>query len=161
MKSVRTRKATLVLALIVTVAAFAPSATSGKPIREPAPVPESFVDPTCGFPILIEVLDQNEFIKIFDSGRAIVTGTLKVRLSAGENWIELNISGPLHISEDGTLVLGGRSVNPFPAGALGPGSDPVILLNSGRMVVTFDEEGNPTLIDIVGRSTDLCAVLAP
>jgi hypothetical protein len=37
----------------------------------------------------------------------------------------------------------------------------VILLNSGRMVVTFDEEGNPTLIDIVGSSTDLCAVLAP
>jgi hypothetical protein len=29
------------------------------------------------------------------------------------------------------------------------------------MVVTFDEAGNPTLIDIVGSSTDLCAVLAP
>jgi hypothetical protein len=161
MKSMRTSKATLVLALILAVATLAPSATSAKPIKEPAPLPESFVDPTCGFPILIEVLDQNEFIKIFDSGRAIVTGTLKIRMSAGENSIELNISGPLHTSEDGTLVLGGRSVNPFPAGALGPGSGPVILLNSGRMVVTFDQEGNPTLIDIVGRSTDLCAVLAP
>lgn len=157
----RTSKAILVLALVVTVGSLAPSGTSGKPIKEPAPLPESFVDPTCGFPILIEVLEQNEFIKIFESGRAIVTGTLKVRLSAGEKSIELNISGPLHVSEDGTLVLGGRSVNPFPAGALGPGSDPVILLNSGRMVVTFDEAGNPTLIDIVGSSTDLCAVLAP
>jgi len=161
MKSMPTSKAILILALVVTVGSLAPSGTSGKPIKEPAPLPESFVDPTCGFPILIEVLEQNEFIKIFESGRAIVTGTLKVRLSAGEKSIELNISGPLHVSEDGTLVLGGRSVNPFPAGALGPGSDPVILLNSGRMVVTFDEEGNPTLIDIVGSSTDLCAVLAP
>ena len=37
----------------------------------------------------------------------------------------------------------------------------MILLNSGRMVITFDDEGNPTLIDIVGHTTDLCAVLAP
>jgi hypothetical protein len=157
----RTRKIASVLALVLAVAALAPSATATKPIKEAAPLPDSFVDPTCGFPILIEVLDQNEFIKIFESGRAIVTGTLKVRLSAGEKSIALNISGPLHVSADGTLVLGGRSVNPFPAGALGPGSGPVILLNSGRMVVEFDEEGNPTLIDIVGRTTDLCAVLAP
>jgi len=157
----RTSKAALVLALVLTVVALPPSATSAKPIKEPAPLPDSFVDPTCGFPILIEVRDQNEFIKIFDSGRTIVTGTLKIRMSAGEKSIELNISGPSHTSEDGMLVLGGRSVNPFPAGALGPGSHAVILLNSGRMVVTFDEEGNPTLIDIVGSSTDLCAVLAP
>jgi hypothetical protein len=157
----RTSKVTLVLALSLAAAALAPSATATKPIKEAAPLPESFVDPTCGFPILIEVLDQNEFIKIFESGRAIITGTLKIRMSAGEKSIELNISGPVHISEDGTLVLGGRSANPFPAGALGPGSGPVILLNSGRMVIEFDDEGNPTLIDIVGRTTDLCAVLAP
>ena len=78
-----TSKAILILALVLTVGSLAPSGTSGKPIKEPAPLPESFVDPTCGFPILIEVLEQNEFIKIFESGRAIVTGTLKVRLSAG------------------------------------------------------------------------------
>jgi hypothetical protein len=114
MKSMPTSKAILILALVVTVGSLAPSGTSGKPIKEPAPLPESFVDPTCGFPILIEVLEQNEFIKIFESGRAIVTGTLKVRLSAGEKSIELNISGPLHVSEDGTLVLGGRSVQPVP-----------------------------------------------
>ena len=49
----RTSKATLVLALILAVATLAPSATSAKPIKEPALLPESFVDPTCGFPILI------------------------------------------------------------------------------------------------------------
>jgi hypothetical protein len=41
------------------------------------------------------------------------------------------------------------------------GLDAGLSVPSGRMVVTFDEEGNPTLIDIDGRSTDLCAVLAP
>jgi hypothetical protein len=62
-ESMRTGKIILVVALVLVAAVLAPSATASRPIKEPALLPDSFVDPTCGFPILIEVLDQNESSK--------------------------------------------------------------------------------------------------
>jgi hypothetical protein len=143
------------IALVVLTAATA--ALAAPPTREPILVEDFVVENVCSFPVLIEATANKEFVTFFDDGRILVTGKLFARLTNVETGksLELNISGPLTITE--TEVLRGRGLLIFfPEDADGPG----LLLTSGRVVLIRGEDGFIANATYKGRTVDVCAALA-
>jgi hypothetical protein len=148
----------LMLAVVAPVAAVPPS-------REEVQLPEGSIIPVsgvCPFDIEIPVLTSRETMTTFfdQSGNVVmqlITGPLKVRVTGdtGES-LDLNISGPGRILEDGeTMILMGRWLNIVP-------ELEVLWLTTGRVVVDRDPETGNILsfISIQGQVEDICATLA-
>lgn len=156
---------TLILAatLVLGAALVAPLASADRPIREELPAADSSGQFCEDFPVLVHPTRNKEFITIFSSGAALITGALRVEvtnLDSGES-IELNIPGPGFFTEDGSMLIGtGPWLLWGEAGDLGEGSPAQVTFISGRFVMTFDEEGDITGITTRGHIVDICSVLA-
>jgi hypothetical protein len=122
----------------------------------------------CGFPVKLEVLDNNEVATTFMRQDGIMsvhaTGTLKVRLTnqtAPVHTVDVNISGPtqLTFNPDGSItqVALGRALWAFEPG-IAPGL-PRIAVISGRTDSMFDRNGAFALLRVQGNAEDMCAVL--
>jgi hypothetical protein len=99
------RKLLVLLVLMTAGAAIAaPGANADQPTITPAPSTD-FVDTSCGFPVSVHFVVNNETAKTFTNGTTIVTGPLFAELTGptGKS-ITLNSSGP------GTIAVSGGSV---------------------------------------------------
>jgi hypothetical protein len=153
-----------VIALGGAVLAVAPLASADRPIRVSLPASDSVGEFCEGFQVLVHPTQNNEFITIFSSGAALITGALKLEvtnLDTGET-ITLNVPGPARITEDGSaLIATGPWLLFGEVGDLGPGSPAQVILITGSFVLNFDEQGNLTAItEVKGQTTDICAALA-
>jgi hypothetical protein len=147
--------AALVAALMTVLAAGA--ATAAQPIREPL-FYEDEVLTLCSFPVLAEFTANKEYVTFFED-RILVTGKLFVRLTNLDdpsNSLDLNISGPAHISELGERYAGRGLFLLFPEDVGGPG----LVLTTGRVDVVRGEDGFVTNFSVKGNSVDICAALA-
>jgi hypothetical protein len=95
----------------------------------------------------------------FFEDRILVTGKLFVRLTNLDdpsNSLNLNISGPAHISELSERNAGRGLFLLFPQDVGGPG----LVLTTGRVDVVRGEDGFVTNLSVKGNSVDICAALA-
>jgi hypothetical protein len=139
--------------------ATAPTALADKPVREFLPGTPVMLDAAvCGFPVEISFA-SNEFITTFSSGKQIVTGRLTAQVTGNGKTITVNASGPGFITTEGALLTG-KSILFANPGDLFPGHPGGLLLASGPVTITTDENGQ-VLVDFTSaRTVDLCPVLA-
>jgi hypothetical protein len=151
------------LALVIVLAtclALAAPAGAVKPEKEPAPFAEATGEFCEGFAVRIRATTDRGTIKVFSSGAAMITGTLKVEVTNLETGrtIELNISGPAKFSSDGTTLVGTGAWLLFgEPGFFGPGSPRILETNDGRLVVNLVDG---TIVSRIGHRVDLCPALA-
>lgn len=136
------------------------------PEKEPLPFePTEFAaGEVCPFAIRIESVANNATIKVFASGREIITGRLTLRLTnlEADRSIVVNASGPVTATplEDGMVgvVARGRTLLWFFERDVGGAR---LILTTGRVVEVFDLETD-TIVShqLRGRETDVCARLA-
>ena len=156
-----------VVAALLLAGALATPAYATSPTREPVPIPPSFtVQGICAFTVQLDVLENRERITTFSSGRQLVTGAVRYRLtnaSDPEQSVVVNASGPatLEPQNDGTIILTGRGLGlqPLPAGASITGTAEFLLF-SGREVLRFNPEGSFKEITRAHVKLDVCAALA-
>jgi hypothetical protein len=154
----------LVATVILGVAlAASPLASADRPIREELPAADATGQFCPDFAVLVHPTRNNEFITIFSSGAAVITGALRVEvtnLETGET-IALNIPGPGHLNEDGSQLTGTGPWLLFDEeGGFGQGEPAQTLYTTGRFVLTFDDEGNIASFDRPNHVVDICAALA-
>ena len=149
------------------------SASAGKPVREPSPLPPVVELPgVCpDFGIVADILVDRVYTKTwFDANgdpiRSMTNGTLKVRLTNPENDVSIlrNISGPgtTTFHEDGstTLMARGTWFFFFFAGGLGVGSPPMSIINTGTIVIDTFPDGTQAIRSRTGQQEDVCATLS-
>ncbi len=150
-----------VLAVALAAVAELPApALADRPTRSPVPLGTVTVTDVCEFPVLIEEIVNREKAATFADGRQIVTGTLKVRATDTETGTSrmLNISGPVHVSPDGsTFTFFGRSLIVLTAAQTGGTAS--LTLTTGRTTLVYNADGTVTVVPSRGGSTDLCAAL--
>jgi hypothetical protein len=161
----------LSLLAVLALAALAPTASAEAPVREDIPPIQAFVSLACGFPVLVEGVQEKEKALFFGDppDHAIITGVLKWRLTntATSKSIESNISGPVHavVTADGTgsvIRHEGRTlflIGPGLAARLG--IEPGLFLSTGMVVVEVKFSVGITSIHQMGGTwTPLCPRLA-
>lgn len=152
--------AAVVVALAVSLVAATP-AVADKPVKEPAPPFGEATGEFCeGFAVHIQATTDRGTLKVFSTGAALVTGTLKVavtNLDSGKT-IQLNISGPARFSSDGSTLYGTGAWLLFgEPGFFGPGSPAILETNHGQLAVSLVDG---TIISRIGHRVDLCPLLA-
>jgi hypothetical protein len=152
-----------VLSAVVTmsIAESATPAGATTPVREPLELPSELVlaaGDFCGFEILVTWPVNNEVATTFfdaegNVDRVLVTGALQVTFENQENGetLTLNIPGS-GVIIDNELTYRGRNVI-FPV-------EGQLDLVSGRVVVMVDSEGFQHPVELAGRTTDVCTLLA-
>jgi hypothetical protein len=148
----------LALAALLTSALLVPAALADKPIKESLPAPPfATISDSCAFDVRVDFLVNKEFIKVFTSGKTLITGRLVVRVTNLDNPSKsrvLNISGPGKddLADPSTIHLSGSSLVFFPG---------VLLLTHGPVTLTIDADGNVTsFTQTSASSVDVCALLA-
>jgi hypothetical protein len=150
--------------------ALAVPAAAQKPIIEPQPFTDPIFIPAadaCGFDVLAtpQARRPNKAKVILFANMRIFSGPIFVtleNLSTGKT-IDLNISGPAHVSLSGnTVSIVGPSINLLPGlgGPLAyPDLSPLQLIH-GQIVLTFDDQENITSVDkVTGTVEDVCVLL--
>jgi hypothetical protein len=158
------RRSLILLAGAMTAALLIPVASATRPVKEFLPFEGATLPGICPFTVQIDVLANKEYSKTFSSGRMLITGKLKIRLTNLESGksIDANISGQgvFRFHEDGSLTLHahGRWLFFFFPGQLGPGAPGRMFLNSGRVVLNSGPEGDE-ISKRTGHLRDVCAAL--
>jgi hypothetical protein len=135
------------------------AATAAKPTRVPLVIEDEVLTGFCPFPVLLEITANKEFVTFFDDGRILVTGKLFVRLTNVDepsNVLDLNISGPAHITPLTERSAGRGLFVLFPEDVGGPG----LVLTTGRVDIVRGEDGFFTDFTVRGTTVDVCAALA-
>jgi hypothetical protein len=159
------RRSLILLAVALTAALVIPVASATRPVKEFLPFEGATLPGICPFAVQIDVLANKEYSKTFSSGRMLVTGVLKIRLTnlESEKAIVANISGQgvFRFHEDGSLTLHahGNWLFFFFPGQLGPGEPGRMFLNSGRVILNSGPEGDE-ISKRTGHMRDVCAALA-
>jgi hypothetical protein len=146
----------ITVSLLTVLAAGAASAE--QPIREPLVIEDEEFNNLCQFPVLLEITANKEYVKFFSDGRLFVNGKLFARitnLDSGES-IDVNISGPAHLTLDSERTSGRGIFLLFPEDVGGPG----LVLTTGRVDVIRGEDGFITDLSVKGTTFDVCAALA-
>lgn len=146
----------LVLLTLMTAGAViaAPGANADQPTITPAPSSD-FVDTSCGFPVSVHFVVNNETAKTFTNGTTIITGPQVAELSANGKSITLNSSAEATITASGMITIHGVSIGELltPNGAVlvqTAGTVSVVSLSPPQGVL---EDGKVLL--------NICAALAP
>jgi hypothetical protein len=163
--------AALIAIAIILVLGGAP-ATAGVVGGGGKPGPREFVDSglpftfaagtACDFDVTLTEVANNEYIRVFPNGNALITGRLVVRITNDATGASVvrNISGPVLITTgpngEAVVVLNGSSLSPvfegFDAtGVVGTG----LFVFHGPTVFT-----NGQLTSVSGSYENLCATLA-
>jgi hypothetical protein len=150
--------------------ALAVPAAAQKPIIQPLPFTDPIFIPAadaCGFDVLAtpQAGRPNKGKVILFADMRIFSGPIFVtlkNLSTGKT-IDLNVSGPAHVSLSGnTVSIVGPSINLLPG--LGdplayPDLSPLQLIH-GQTVYTFDDQEKITSVDkVTGTVEDVCVLL--
>jgi hypothetical protein len=151
------------IAAALAAAVVTPFAGATKPERIPLPSFEFTVSAAvCGFPVHAESIVNKEVATVFPDGRVIITGALTVKLtnlSEPSKTLVVNVSGPTHISADGTFVATGRWLWGQDPNPLAP--EGMLVLTVGNVVAHFGADTTTfTLEQRGGAITDLCPALA-
>lgn len=131
-------------------------AQAAPPTITPAPASD-FVDTTCGFPVSVTFLANDQTAKTFSDGRTTVTGHLVAAFSANGKTITLNVSGPTTITPtDSSVTIVGHGVGAGPQSAPGGG----ITFAYAPGVVTIDPTTGIATLEHGAFLLDICAALA-
>jgi hypothetical protein len=159
------RRVALVIALVA-ASVLAPAASADKPLREPLPAGDDEVFPAgtvCPFTLGTHVLTNREKALTFSDGSQLITGTFKLRLTnldTGQS-IDINASGPARLAFEGDILrVTQTGLSILFATAAEPGGPGALYI---RGHVRYDVDlttGEPLFLDVRGRVTDLCDVLA-
>ena len=124
----------LVLIVMMTAGAAiaAPNAFADQPMITPAPSTD-FVDTSCGFPVSVHFVANNETAKTFTNGTTLITGRLFAELSANGKSITLNTSGPGRITVSGGSVM--ITIHGVAFGELLTPNGPVLVQTAGAVSV--------------------------
>jgi len=162
------RRGLLLLSTVLIALAVAPAATANKPEREIVPAPaDMLISDQCAFPVLGHIeggeIDTTFFDKAGNPVKQIAVfpgQTLTVtNVETGKSITVVN-AGSFHAraERDGSVTISITGHGPIPNFITGePG---LWYLNGGRVVVTFDADGNPTSVGVRGNIVDLCTQLA-
>lgn len=148
----------LVLVALMTVGAViaAPNVYADQPTITPSPATD-LVDTTCGFPVSVHYVVNDQTAKAFTSGKTIITGPLVAEFTANRKTITLNISGPATVTaSDRSAFVVGHGVG---AGPLVTPSGLVLAYTAGVVSVST----SPTLEGVLQHGTmklNICAALA-
>jgi hypothetical protein len=153
-------KMLFVLAVAATSAVLVPVASADKPIKEPAPAPDTFTGQFCDdFMVQVNVLVNDNFPISFGDGRVFIGGRLvieAINLETGES-VTANVSGPVFIGPSGDpFVLRGNAILFAAAADFGPGTPAALVVTSGTVTFLAGVPG----YTLQGHSRDLCAELA-
>ncbi len=163
------RRRLLFLSTVLAALAVAPVATAEKPRREivPAPGDMVFVD-QCAFPVLGHIEggeinttftdkadDPVKLLGVFPGQTLTVTN-----LVTGKSITLVNAgSFQARAERDGSVTIQITGRGPIPNFVTGePG---LWYLDGGRVLLTFDAEGDLASVDSAGTLVDLCSQLAP
>jgi hypothetical protein len=158
----------LIPAVVLVALAVVPAATANKPIREVhASQPDMLTTDQCAFPVLGHV-EGGEIITTFTdrAGNPIRQigvfpgNTLTLtNLDTGKS-ITVVSTGSFHaqVEPDGSGFF--MSTGPGPNLGNPITGEPGIWYQNGRLVVTFDADGNQTSVEFTGKLVNLCPQLA-
>ena len=163
------RRGLLLLSTVLIALAVVPAATANKPEREIVPAPtDMLISDQCAFPVLGHIEGGEINTTFFDkTGNPVkLIGvfpgqTLTVTNLETDKSITVVDAGSFHAraERDGSVTISITGHGPIPNFITGePG---LWYLNGGRVVVTFDADGNPTSVGVSGNLVDLCTQLAP
>lgn len=161
----------LVVACVAAVALCvgASAALADPPTRDPIPSdPIAFpAGLVCPFPILLEVTFNRQTQITFSSGRMLIVGPFKTRITNEDTdeSVDLNVPGPIRVEQnpDGTWhVIGtGTTLFYFFPGDLGPGQPGALLYGTGLTEETISADFSTILsYRHVGTTENLCETLA-
>jgi hypothetical protein len=139
-------------AAVVAALVVVPLAGADRPTIQPLP-DQSFTDPTCGFNVLVN-FSSNEKLKVFSSGKAVVTGRLTATYSANGKTLTFNASGPTTIGADGSFTAQGVGVGDV---TLPDGS---VTIARAAGTVTIGPASGAIILEHGTVLTDICAALA-
>jgi hypothetical protein len=158
----------LLLSTVLIALAVVPAATANKPEREIVPAPGDMVfTDQCAFPVLGHIEggeinttftdksgDPVKLLGVFPGQTLTLTN-----LDTGKSITVVNAgSFQARAERDGSVTISITGRGPIPDFIAGePG---LWYLNGGRVVVTFDADGNVTSVDVSGNLVDLCTQLA-
>ena len=142
-----------IVSVVSAVRSFCWGGRSCWPFKEENAV-SSFTIDACSFPVLIQPTSKDVLnVFVFSDGRLFATGprSRPQRIQLGKS-VKMNISGTFSLvsSVTGSVTL------TFTGPTLLEGG----VVNNGRAVFRFDPNGNLASDTVVGRQTDLCAVLS-
>jgi hypothetical protein len=160
----------IALVSVSSVLAIPSVALAGKPLKEFAPAPTVTVEDVCDFPVLLDPIINQEYIKTFfdkegDFDRQTVTGRFVVELTnldSGES-MTVNVSGPVFFTLSGntlTVRLTGRSLLFFFPGELTTGPAYVRVTNGPNILDVDLTTGAVTPRRESGNFVDVCEALA-
>jgi hypothetical protein len=160
-----TTLAVLVFVCFALLATFAYA--QGKPIIQITPFTPTVVlaaDNGCGFDILLSPQPGKPNLEraILFTNAEIFAGPVFVTLQnlATNKTVAVNISGPGTFSfSNNTFVLPGPSFVSLGAAVMQAAGLPSTALTNGRVVITFDDQGNITSASLTGTAQDVCAML--
>jgi hypothetical protein len=149
--------------------ALAVPAAAQNPTIQPMPFTDSVFIPAadaCGFDVLAtpQAGRPNKGKVIVFANMTIYSGPVFVTLknvSTGKT-IDVNVSGPAHVSLSGnTVVLAGPSIPlpPPPGNLLANAGLPPLPLIHGQLVLTFDDQGLTSIDKVTGTVEDACELL--
>lgn len=162
------RRGLLLLSTVLIALAVVPAATANKPERKIVPAPaDMLISDQCAFPVLGHIeggeIDTTFFDKAGNPVKQIGVfpgQTLTVTNLERDKSITVVNAGSFHAraERDGSVTISITGHGPIPNFITGePG---LWYLNGGRVVVTFDADGNPTSVGVTGNLVDLCTQLA-
>ena len=156
-----------VLACVVALGAIFPASALAQKPMEPVEVdPVQFpAGEVCAFAVELEPLVNKLKMKTFSSGRMMITGTLKARVTNlhadPDRSMVVNISGRVTITPlpngNARVVAAGRQLLIFFATDIG---GPGLFLTVGRGLSLIDTNENLISFQQSGRMIDVCAALA-
>jgi hypothetical protein len=153
------RRALALIGLVGLMLSLVGVASADPPSRDFVPASPASGRFCADFDVLVTPVINNEYAMTFSSGATIITGRYRAQLTnlGNENTIEVNASGPIFFSADGTTVtLRGNTLLFGEAGFFGPGSLPTLQLVSGVVTVSLSTGAASKN----GHIRDLCAELA-
>lgn len=167
------RRTTVFVSIVSAMLLIPTSASAGKPVRQPLPLPPVIELPgVCpDLDIVADILVNREYALTWsdangDPVRTITTGTLKVRLTNPDNDVSIlrNISGPgtttFHRDGSTTLRARGTWFFFFFADQLGSGSPPMSIINTGTIVIDTFPDGTQDIRSRTGQQEDVCPALS-
>jgi hypothetical protein len=163
------RRSVLILAFVlVTLLEGTRAAKADPPTREEVAGPvDQVVTSQCAFPVLMHI-EGAGFITTFTDGEGNFVlqhfhfpnnKTVFTNLDSGES-VTVSTSGPatFRVDPDGSSFFQVTGRSPWVGHPVTEASG--IFLLAGRLLATFDPEGNRVSIDFTGNVVDLCAQLA-
>jgi hypothetical protein len=153
-----------VIGILAGIAAVTPllviTVSAQRPVRVPAPFPDTVGRFCADFPVLIHAIVNREYFTFFNDGRGLLTGSFVAEVTnlTTNRTITVNAPGPFTITADGSTFVGrGPGLLFGEAGFFGSGAPPRLNAVSGQIIFNASDFA---ILSIQGTVEDLCPELA-